>query len=242
MQPEIEKMKLFEPKMRLYINITNKCNVCCPFCCQYSSPQRDCFMAFDTFQSIVDKHEKFEVQLEGGEPTIHPEFVRMVSYCLNHKECGRVVIQSNGIERALLERCLIEKDLWTKLVFKISFNEYLYKLGKSTSVRNNIKNNHLFNLLLLKQNIQFVPNVKLIINARTSENDSIDLRQLLEDNGLIENAVIYKIQKYGRSKEGAKPFIKQNIEDWKIFASDGKYFGQDLISRSEYEKRKSWTL
>ena len=34
-----------------------------------------------------------------------------------------------------------------------------------------------------------------------------------------------------------KPFINQNIEDWKIYASDGKCFGQDLISRSEYEQR-----
>lgn len=239
MQSEIKGIKLFEPQMRLYINITNKCNVFCPFCCQYSSPQRDCYMSFKTFQSIIDEHEKFEVQFEGGEPTIHPEFVKMVSYCLNHKECGRVVIQSNGIERALLEQCLIEKDFWTQLVFKISFNEYLYKLGKPSSAHSNIKNNHLFNLLLLKQNIQFVPNVKLIINARTTENDSYDVKQLLEDNGLLEDAVIYKIQKYGRSKEGVEPFIKQNIKDWKIFASDGKCFGQDLISRSEYEQRKS---
>ena len=93
-------------------------------------------------------------------------------------------------------------------------------------------------MLLLKQNIQFIPNVKLIINARTTENDSKDVKQLLIDNGLIANAVVYKVQKYGRSKEGVKPFIKQNIEDWKIYASDGKCFEQDLISRSEYEQRK----
>jgi len=238
MQSEIE-MKLFEPQMRLYINITNKCNVLCPFCCQYSSPLRNYNMSFDIFKAIIDEHKKFEVQLEGGEPTVHPEFVKMVSYCLKHKECGRVIIQSNGIERTLLERCLIEKDLWTKLIFKISFNDYLYKLGnKPASEHKNIKNNHLFNLLLLKQNTQFVPNVELIINARTTENDSNDVKQLLEDNGLIENAVIYKIQKYGRSKEGIEPFIKQNIDDWKIYASDGKCFGQDLITRSEYEKRE----
>nr|WP_280673468.1 hypothetical protein [Dysgonomonas sp. PH5-37] len=199
-------------------------------------------MSFDVFRSIVDEHKKFEVQFEGGEPTIHPEFIRMVSYCLNHQECGRVVIQSNGIERALLERCLIEKDFYTKLVFKISFNEYLYKLGVPKSVDYKIKNSHLFNLLLLKQNIQFVPNVKLIINARTTENDNNDVKKLLGNNGLIDNAVVYKIQKYGRSKEGVKPFIKQNIEDWKIFASDGKCFEQDLISRSEYEQRKRLTL
>lgn len=56
------------------------------------------------------------------------------------------------------------------------------------------------------------------------------------NNGLIENAVVYKVQKYGRSKERVKPFIKQYIEDWKIFATDGKCFGKDLIYRSEYEQ------
>lgn len=238
MQTEVRGMKLFETQMRLYINITNRCNVSCPFCCQYSSPQRNCYMSFETLQSIVDRHEKFEVQFEGGEPTIHPDFIKMVNYCMNHKECGRVVIQSNGIERAILERCLIEKDYWTKLVFKISFNDYLYKLGIPTNADANIKNNHLFNLLLLKQNIQFVPNTKLIINARVSENDCNDVTQLLTDNGLIDDAVIYAIQKYGRSTEGIVPFIKQNIKDWKVFTSDGKCFEQDLIARSEYEKRE----
>ena len=42
--------------------------------------------------------------------------------------------------------------------------------------------------------MQFVPNVKLIINARTSVYDSIDVKQILDDNGLIENAVIYKFK------------------------------------------------
>lgn len=107
-------------------------------------------MSFETFKSIVDKHGKFEVQFEGGEPTIHPEFIRMISYYFNHKECGRLIIQSNGMERFLLERYLIEKDFWNKLVFKISFNEYLYKLGKLTNVHNNIKKQSFIQFLNFK--------------------------------------------------------------------------------------------
>ena len=37
------------PKTRLYVNITNHCNVSCPFCCMYSSPGKQTFMAYDKF-------------------------------------------------------------------------------------------------------------------------------------------------------------------------------------------------
>ena len=44
---------------RLYINITNKCNVECPFCCMYSNPSNNRFMSFDTFKRIVDETENY---------------------------------------------------------------------------------------------------------------------------------------------------------------------------------------
>ena len=139
----MKEKKLFESGMRLYINITNRCNVSCPFCCQYSHPQRKSYMPFELFQRIIDEHKNFEVQFEGGEPTIHPDFNKMVSYCLNHQECNKVIIQSNGIERRLLENCLINRDYKTKLIFKVSFNEYLHDLGESFKIDSNIKNYHL---------------------------------------------------------------------------------------------------
>ena len=52
---------------RLYVNITNACDVTCPFCCMYSGNKNDSFMDFDTFKSIVDGCEgDIELQLEGG--------------------------------------------------------------------------------------------------------------------------------------------------------------------------------
>ena len=54
---------------------------------------------------------------------------------------------------------------------------------------------------------------------------------------LLESNVFY-LQSYGKlkdSEEYEKPIIVQNIEDWSLYASDGKCFGQDLIARSEYE-------
>lgn len=40
---------------KYYINITNKCDYSCPFCCMYSSPKNDGFMSFNTLYDIIEK-------------------------------------------------------------------------------------------------------------------------------------------------------------------------------------------
>lgn len=55
---------------KLYINITNHCDVCCPFCCMKSDSKKQSFMNFDTIHKIMkDMDVPYIVQLEGGEPT-----------------------------------------------------------------------------------------------------------------------------------------------------------------------------
>ena len=57
---------------RLYINITNRCNTTCPFCCMYSGVSKTTEMPFETFKNIIDENEgEFELQLEGGEPLLN---------------------------------------------------------------------------------------------------------------------------------------------------------------------------
>lgn len=38
---------------KLYINITNHCDVCCPFCCMKSDGKKQSFMHFDTIHKIM---------------------------------------------------------------------------------------------------------------------------------------------------------------------------------------------
>ena len=48
---------------RLYINITNKCNTNCPFCCMYSGTEKNTFMNFETYKKIIDDCKgDFELQ------------------------------------------------------------------------------------------------------------------------------------------------------------------------------------
>lgn len=66
---------------KLYINITNHCDVCCPFCCMKSDSEKQSFMNFDTIHKIMkDMDVPYIVQLEGGEPTTHPQFYLFMEY------------------------------------------------------------------------------------------------------------------------------------------------------------------
>ena len=67
----------------IQIDITNacmyKCSNCTRFCGLYKKPF---FMNFDTFKKAVDSLKDFKgiVGIMGGEPTLHPEFDKFISY------------------------------------------------------------------------------------------------------------------------------------------------------------------
>src|ERR1017187_8317525 len=83
---------------RLYFSLTNKCNMTCPFCCMYSSPEKNTFLKFSEFQSWVDRwDEDFELQLEGGEPFLHPFFYLFLEYAHSTDKCKKIIISTNGV-------------------------------------------------------------------------------------------------------------------------------------------------
>lgn len=83
---------------RLYINLTNKCNTNCPFCCMYSGTDKRTFLTFDKFKTIIDSCDgSFELQLEGGEPLLHPNLYLFIEYAIATKRCMKIIILSNGI-------------------------------------------------------------------------------------------------------------------------------------------------
>ena len=62
---------------------------------------------------------------------------------------------------------------------------------------------------------------------------------MIEEANLKEISNIFYLQSYGRYEnetEYSKPIIVQNIDDWFVYACDGKCFGKDLIARSNHEK------
>src|SRR5262245_13200539 len=85
------------------IEVTSNCNLSCPLCFAESGPGGQ-MIDFETFTRMVDRIVHLEgtadvVQLSGGEPTLHPEIVRMVRYAYEQPIMA-VMINTNGIRLA----------------------------------------------------------------------------------------------------------------------------------------------
>ncbi|HXX94460.1 MAG TPA: radical SAM protein, partial [Planctomycetota bacterium] len=83
--------------------ITSACNLECPMCFAASGPGGR-HWTFEEYTSVVDRfirqeHEVDVLQLSGGEPTIHPEIVRMTRYAYE-RPIQVVMINTNGIRLA----------------------------------------------------------------------------------------------------------------------------------------------
>ncbi len=92
----------------MLIEITQSCNLTCPTCYAGSSPHNKSFMSVDDFTNMIDsllekgKGDADLIQLSGGEPTIHPEFFKLVEIALE-KGINQVYINTNGIRLAKAE-------------------------------------------------------------------------------------------------------------------------------------------
>lgn len=216
---------------RLYINVTNQCNTNCPFCCMYSDPAKQTFMNFDTYQSIIDRtKDEFELQLEGGEPLLHQDLLLFCHYGLATKRCKKLIILTNGLllEKYLEEFISLANWYQIEIELKVSINYWLLKENE----------NLLKDLSQYHYATQFIPNIHFVFNVRKRKHGDNNIEKLLKEYKLYDHSNIFYFQSYGKLKDSdyEKPVIVQNIDNWRIFASDGTCFGQELILRSEYEK------
>jgi uncharacterized radical SAM superfamily Fe-S cluster-containing enzyme len=99
------------------VEVTSSCNLRCPMCFAESGPGGT-HVDFDTYTGMVDRIVRLEgvadvIQLSGGEPTLHPDLVRMVRYAYEQPVLA-VMINTNGIrlahDPALLEQLAPMRD------------------------------------------------------------------------------------------------------------------------------------
>lgn len=94
----IASLKKFK---KIYIEITNHCNLACSFCHRSQRPQA--FMSPSTFAAVIRQLEGFTEHLYLhvlGEPLLHPDLAALLDLC--HHQGLRVNLTTNG---TLLERC-----------------------------------------------------------------------------------------------------------------------------------------
>ena len=153
------EMEKSPSKIRLYFNLTNKCNVKCDFCCMFSEPSKNTFLSFNKYKEIIDNSDcLFELQLEGGEPFLNTNFYLFLEYARSTKRCTKIIISTNGI---ILQRHLQRLTDFCEfsnipIIIKRSINYYLYNLD-----------NDIFKKCRdLYLATEFIPNFKIEFNVR----------------------------------------------------------------------------
>lgn len=217
---------------RLYINITNRCNTDCPFCCMYSGTANHIDMDFNTYKQIIDDcPEQFELQLEGGEPLLHPGLYLFMEYAASTGRCRKIIVLTNGLILNEHIKHIISFSEFHGLMceIKISINYWLIKEhpGHIEEIEN-----YIFAT-------EFINAISIICNVRLRDYGDETIRDRIEQSKLLkDHSNIFYLQSYGRlsGSKYEKPVIVQNIESWELYAVDGTSFGNDLIKRSEYEK------
>ena len=86
------------------IEITDRCNLTCPTCYASSSPTHGNHRSLESINLMLDAIVKSEgepdvVQISGGEPTIHPDFFRILDLAKT-KPIKHLMLNTNGIKIA----------------------------------------------------------------------------------------------------------------------------------------------
>lgn len=232
---------------KLYINITNHCNLACPFCCMSSGPDKQRFMDFDTFYWIIRKEdEPCIVQLEGGEPLTHPLLTLFLELLACKPLVQKIVIDTNGflINDRIDKIIEIAERNHKDIEIKFSYNKHLIDVWNKA---NNINKNSIFNqgnkgfinyLCNIISGCEFIDKISFGLNVRGySENELSELMDTVPEK-LKHICSIFLFNRYGRlenNTEVPELQINQVYDDWACYASDGTNFKQDLIARSKHE-------
>src|SRR5467141_2851915 len=86
------------------IEICDYCNLQCPICYASSGPSREQFRSIEQIEKMLDAVVRNEgrpdvVQISGGEPTLHPEFFRVLDLA-KARPIQHLMVNTNGIRIA----------------------------------------------------------------------------------------------------------------------------------------------
>jgi MoaA/NifB/PqqE/SkfB family radical SAM enzyme len=216
--------------VRIYVALTNGCNRSCPWCSTCSSPAGRTTLSLEAFRAALPEAGTFQVQLEGGEPTIHPAFWDFVRISRGHPRCDRLVLCTNGV---VLPRRPERLSAWVEalgapLTIKISVNHHLLDRdpGLLTLCRT------------LRDTLQALGGDRaLVVNVRLRrgyEEDDRRVREAVEAAELLPLSNVFFLQRYGfaATEDGWDP-PRPVWDRFVLVNPDGNTYGSDLVARSE---------
>ncbi len=215
---------------RIYVATTNHCNRACPWCSTHSSPKGRSWLTLDQYISGLPDSGAFEIQIEGGEPTIHPQFPEQVRIAREHPRCQRLIIVTNG---AVLPRSQDPLRAWLRqlghcFTLKLSINHHLLQHDKGLLP---------LAVLLHKEVPRCGSECELVLNVRLRKGSKADdqrVIQAVENADLLDVANVFYLQRYGLASNRADwdaPFLVG--ADFSMMIPGGRALGPDLIARSE---------
>jgi radical SAM protein with 4Fe4S-binding SPASM domain len=133
---------------RLYIEITNVCNLNCPFCLETSREPR--FMSLQEFDHVLseikDQGDHLYLHIK-GEPTLHPQFKQILD--LAHQHHKKVHLVTNGTRLDQLEFDLTDHPALSSLAISMHSIQTLSDTNKTVYLK------MLENLIMRSENKPF---------------------------------------------------------------------------------------
>lgn len=214
---------------RVYLTLTNHCNRACPWCCTHSSPAGRSWLDPGRVAAHIPAQGQFQLQLEGGEPTLHPRLSEFVAIARDHPRCERLVLCSNGVaiphDSARLRGWLL--GFGERFTLKLSINHHLLE-----------RDHRLIDLACTVRGVleELGDGRLLVLNVRLRKgvaDDDRAIRERIEAAGLAACANIFFLQRYGlaEGEEGWEPPYLAG-HNFTLVNPDGRAFGTDLLARS----------
>lgn len=215
---------------RVYAALTNHCNRRCPWCSTCSSPEGQTWLEPDKLWASLPAEGPYELQLEGGEPTLHPAFWSLVARARRDERCTRLVLCTNGV---VLPRTRGRLEAWVErlgvpVTIKLSWNHHLLERDPGLP---ELAQALVEILMKMGGDRQFVLNVRL---RRGAPGDDAWVTARAEAAGLLGVANVFYLQRYGFASEEEGWEAPHLVGyDFRLINPDGRVFGPELVARSE---------
>lgn len=200
---------------RIYIEITNKCNLNCSFC--PSSNREERTMSLSEFNYILDQIKGqgeyifFHIK---GEPLLHPQLDALLDSCYNKN--FKVNITTNGTMINALGEMLIEKPAVRLMSFslqsienmhnEIMQDQYIYDIIRFSKLATN------------KTNIMIELRLWNLISDSLSQNDlnkNNRIIEIIEAQFGIQGTILHQVNKNKGNQIVKNVYLSQNLEfEW----------------------------